>query len=55
MEDAAVSSALRLVEVRSSSSSMGSNLSDASAVTRFNTGGDASLHSGGVMVTSAMT
>lgn len=38
-EDAAVANALRMVEVRSSSGSMGSNLSDASAVTRFNGGG----------------
>lgn len=35
VEDAAVASALRLVEVRSSSGSMGSNLSDASTCTRY--------------------
>jgi hypothetical protein len=35
VEDAAVASALRMVEVRSSSGSMGSNLSDASTHTRY--------------------
>jgi hypothetical protein len=34
VEDAAVASALRMVEVRSSGSSMGSNLSDMSTSTR---------------------
>jgi hypothetical protein len=36
VEDAAVAGALRLVEVRSSSGSMGSNLSDVSSHTRYN-------------------